>query len=96
MIYALPWGNLAYKQLIFKIIKDRTNIDIKPNIFNYSFKNLVILANNREGEYSLTDVFIADSTQSKTPRIINAKKALIIPNIESLKVQLELKERYNT
>ena len=91
MIYALPWGNLAYKQLIFKIIKDRTNIDIKSNIFNYSFKNLVILANNREGGYSLTDVFIADSTQSKSPRIINAKKALIIPNIESLKIQLELR-----
>jgi len=91
MIYALPWGNLAYKQLIFKIIKDRTNIDIKSNIFNYSFENLVILANNHEGEYSLTDVFIADSTQSKSPRIINAKKALIIPNIESLKVQLELR-----
>ena len=91
MIYALPWGNLAYKQLIFKIIKDRTNIDIKSNIFNYSFKNLVILANNHEGKYSLTDVFIADSTQSKSPRIINAKKALIIPNIESLKVQLELR-----
>jgi lipopolysaccharide export system permease protein len=91
MIYALPWGNLAYKQLIFKIIKDRTNIDIKSNIFNYNFKNLVILANNREGDYSLTDVFIADSTQSKSPRIINAKKALILPNIESLKVQLELR-----
>jgi lipopolysaccharide export system permease protein len=91
MIYALPLGNLAYKQLIFEIIKDRTNIDIKSNIFNYSFKNLVILANKNEGRLSLTDVFIADSTQSKLPRIINAKKALIIPNIESLKIQLELR-----
>ena len=92
MIYALPWGNLAYKQLIFKIIKNRTNIDIKSNIFNYSFKNLVILANNREGESKLTDVFIADSTQSKSPRIINAKTALITPNIELFKIQLELKD----
>jgi lipopolysaccharide export system permease protein len=91
MIYALPWGNLAYKQLIFEIIKDRTNIDIKSNIFNYNFKNLVILANNHEGGLSLTDVFIADSTQSKLPRIINAKKALIIPKIESFKVQLQLR-----
>jgi lipopolysaccharide export system permease protein len=91
MIYALPWGNLAYKQLIFKIIKERTNIDIKSNIFNYSFKNVVILANNSEEGFSLTDVFIADSTQSKSPRIINAKKALIKPNIKSLKVKLELR-----
>jgi lipopolysaccharide export system permease protein len=91
MIYALPLGNLAYKQLIFEIIKDRTNIDIKSNIFNYSFKNLVILANKNEGRFSLTDVFIADSTQSKLPRIINAEKALIIPNIESLKIKLALR-----
>jgi lipopolysaccharide export system permease protein len=92
MIYALPWGNLAYKQLIFEIIKNRTNIDVKSNVFNYSFKNLVILANNTEGKTILTDVFIADSTKPKSLRIINAKKALIIPNIESLKIQLELKD----
>ena len=91
MIYALPWGNLAYKQLIYDIIKNRANIDIKPNVFNYDFKNLVIFAKGQDGQFRLTDVFIADSTQSKLPRIITASQALILPKLGSLKLQLELK-----
>ena len=91
MIYALPWGNLAYKQLIYDIIKNRVNIDIKPNVFNYDFKNLVIFVKGQDGQFRLTDVFIADSTQSKLPRIITANQALILPKLGSLKLQLELK-----
>ena len=90
MVYALPWGNLSYKKLIFNIIKTRASIDIKPNVFNYDFKNLVILVKGREGQSKLTGVFIADSTQSETPKIITASRGLILPNPESLKIQLEL------
>ena len=91
MIYALPWGNLAYKQLIYDIIKNRVNIEIKPNVFNYDLKNLVIFVKGQDGPFRLTDVFIADSTQSKLPRIITANQALILPKLRSLKLQLELK-----
>ena len=91
MIYALPWGNLAYKQVIYDIIKNRVNIDIKSNIFNYDFKNLVLLAKDRDGPSRLVNVFIADSTQSKRPIIINANQAYIIPDSQSLKIKLELK-----
>ena len=38
MFWALPWGNNSYKVLIYDIIKNRANIDIKPNIFNKDFK----------------------------------------------------------
>lgn len=91
MIYALPWGNLSYKQVIYDIIKNRANIDIKPNVFNYDFKNLVLLAKGREGQSRLIDVFIADSTQPETPKVITANQGLILLDSESLKIQLELK-----
>ena len=42
MIYALPWGNLSYKKVIYDIIKNRASIDIKPNVFNYDFNNLFL------------------------------------------------------
>ena len=48
MVYALPWGNYAYKQKTFEIIKKRADINIQPNILNYDFKNLVIIAKARE------------------------------------------------
>ena len=90
MVYALPWGNFAYKQKTYEIIKNRADINIKPNILNYDFKDLVILAKKREKKYQFRDIFIADTTQSKSPKIITANQAIILPNIESLKIRLEL------
>ena len=55
-----------------------------------SVKNLVIIAKKRDKKFQYRDIFIADSTQSKSPKIITAKQAIIIPNIELLKVRLEL------
>jgi len=90
MVYALPWGNFAYKQKTYEIIKNRADINIKPNILNYDFKDLVILAKKREKKFQFRDILLADTTQSKSPKIITANQAIILPNIESLKIRLEL------
>jgi lipopolysaccharide export system permease protein len=91
MIYALPWGNLAYKQKTYEIIKNRAGINIKPNIFNYDFKDLVILAKERKEKFHLMDILVADTTpQTKQPRIITAYEAIIRPDMEQLKIRLEL------
>ena len=90
MVYALPWGNFAYKQKTYEIIKNRADINIRPNILNYDFKDLVILAKKREKKFQFRDILIADTTQSKSPKIITANQAIILPNIESLKIRLEL------
>jgi len=90
MVYALPWGNFAYKQKTYEIIKNRADINIKPNILNYDFENLVILAKTRKKKFQFRDILIADTTQSKSPKIITANQAIILPNIESLKIRLEL------
>jgi len=90
MIYALPWGNLAYKQKTYEIIKNRASINIKPNIFNYDFKDLIILAKKRKEKFHLFDILIADTTQSKQPRIITANQAIIRPDMKEFKIRLEL------
>ena len=103
MVYALPWGNYAYKQKTFEIIKKRAHINIQPNILNYDFKNLVIIAEAREKKNILKGIFIADTTETNSTRIITANKAIIIPNKETLKIRLvltkgtihELKDKLN-
>ncbi|SVA21079.1 uncharacterized protein METZ01_LOCUS73933, partial [marine metagenome] len=94
MVYALPWGNLAYKQKTYEIIKDRAVINIKPNIFNLDFKYLVILAKERHGQFQLMDIVIADTTRHKgpPPRIITADQAIILLDREALKIRLKLKK----
>ena len=81
MVYALPWGNYAYKQKTYEIIKNRADINIKPNILNYDFKDLVIIAKKRAKKFQFIDILLADTTQSKSPKIITAKQAIILPNI---------------
>ena len=90
MVYALPWGNFSYKQKTFEIIKNRADVNIKPNLLNYDFKNLIILAKIREKKLEFRDVLIADTSQPQSPKIITANKAIILPNIESLKIRLKL------
>ena len=84
MVYALPWGNYAYKQKTYEIIKNRADINIKPNILNYDFKDLVILAKKREKKFQFRDILLADTTQSKSPKIITANQAIILPNIGTI------------
>jgi lipopolysaccharide export system permease protein len=91
MFYALPWGNQGYKQLIFDIIQNRANFDIKPNVFNRDFKNLVLLVREKSGKAQMKGVFIADQTQPDSPQMISAREGIIIPDSESLRIQLQLK-----
>lgn len=91
MFYALPWGNQSFKQLIYNIVRNRASFEIKPNVFNSDFQNLVLLARDKEGDAVLKDVFIADSTVSTPPKIIVAREGAVVSDSEALKIQLQLK-----
>ena len=92
MFWALPWGNNSYKVLIYDIIKNRANIDIKPNIFNRDFKNLILLVKDRDQNSSLKSVFIAKNNGTDPPQIITSDEGIISSNPEILKIQLKLRK----
>ena len=90
MFWAIPWGNQSYKILIYDIIKNRANFDIKPNVFNKDFKDLILVAKERHQNSLLKGVFIAETTNKEPPKIITAREGIIYPNSETLKIQLKL------
>ena len=92
MFWGLPWGNNSYKSLIYDIIKNRANIDIKPNIFNRDFKNLILLVKDRDQNSSLKSVFIAKNNGIDPPQIITSEEGIISSNPEILKIQLKLRK----
>jgi lipopolysaccharide export system permease protein len=92
MFWALPWGNQSYKILIYDIIKNRANVDIKPDIFNKDFKNLIILVNERSQNSKLQGVLIANTSHEDSPQIITSNEGVIYSNPETLKIQLKLTE----
>jgi lipopolysaccharide export system permease protein len=92
MFWAIPWGNQSYKLLIYDIIKNRANVDIKPNIFNKDFKDLIIVVKKRNQNSLLKGVFIADNSHADSPKIITSNEGMIYSNPETLKIQLKLIE----
>ena len=92
MFWGLPWGNNSYKVLIYDIIKNRANIDIKPNIFNRDFKNLILLVKDRDQNSVLQGVFIAKNNGIDPPQVITSDEGIISSNPEILKIQLKLRK----
>jgi lipopolysaccharide export system permease protein len=90
MFWALPWGNQSYKVLVYDIIKNRANVDIKPNVFNRDFKDLILLVKEHQQNSTLKGVFIADTSKPESPQIITSEEGVIYSNRESLKIQLKL------
>ncbi len=91
MFWALPWGNQSYKVLVYDIIKNRANVDIKPNVFNRDFKDLILMVKEHQDNSVLKGVFIADTSKPEAPQIITSEEGFIVSNRETLKIQLKLK-----
>jgi len=90
MFWAIPWGNQSYKILIYDIIKNRANVDIKPNVFNKDFKDLILMVKERNQNSLLKGVFIADTSHDESPQIITSDEGVIYSNPKTLKIQLKL------
>ena len=91
IFYALPEGNQALKQMIFNIVKTRANIDIKPNVFNRDFDNMVLMVKEKSGENGFKGVFIADSSYSGSTKIILSEQGFILTDPAALRIQLQLR-----
>jgi lipopolysaccharide export system permease protein len=91
IFFALPWGNLSFKVMIYEIVQTRASLEIKPNVFNNDFKNLVVLVKEKNGEAQLKNIFIADSTAGQAPKIIVAEEGEVVTNPGLYKIQLQLK-----
>jgi lipopolysaccharide export system permease protein len=91
IFYALPVGNQALKQMIFDIIKTRANIDIKPNVFNRDFDNMVLMVKEKNGQNSFNGVFIADSSLKGATKIILSEEGFILTDPANLRIQLQLR-----
>ena len=91
IFYALPWGNQSLRQMIFEIVKSRANIDIKPNVFNRDFDNMVLMVKEKSGENSFKGVFIADSSHKGSTKIILSKKGFVMTDPTQYRIQLQLR-----
>jgi len=78
-IFAAPWGNRAFKDLIFKIAESKADIGIKERVFCEPFDNLVLYVNNfSRRERVLKDVFVVDRRDKNVTNTIVAEEGRIM------------------
>ena len=79
-VFAAPWGNRSFKDLLFKIAETKADLGIKERIFCEPFGNLVFYVNSfsRE-ERRLKDVFVVDRRDQEMTNTIVSDEAQIIP-----------------
>lgn len=90
--FLVPYGNIATRNLLFDIAKQKASIGIKERVFNDDFAGLVLYTEEipSHGDH-MKGVFICDTRMLKEPTTIIAQKGYFISNPESLQVTLRLK-----
>ena len=91
MIYGMPNGNQAFRELLFRILRTQANYEIKSKLFNNDFKNMVIYVDKKdENSPLMKGIFISETTKDNEYRIINAEKGSFISDKNAFVVQMNL------
>jgi lipopolysaccharide export system permease protein len=78
-MFAAPWGNRAFKDLLFKIAESRADLGIKERVFCEPFDNLVFYVNSfSRQERSLKDVFVVDKRDEEVTNTIVAEEGRMV------------------
>lgn len=80
-IFAAPWGNRSFKDLVFQIAQSKADLGIKERIFFQPFDNVTFYINSFSNtEKTMKDVFVVDRRDPTVTNTIVAKEAKIVSN----------------
>jgi len=82
-LFAAPWGNRSFKDLLFSIAESRADLGIKERVFCEPFDHLVFYVNHFDRkERMLKDVFVVDRRDEKVTHTIVADEGYILSQPE--------------
>lgn len=77
-LFASPWGNNSFKDLIFKVVETGANVGIKERVFWEPFNDVVFYINTFSSkERFMRDIFVADKRDPSVTNTIIAKEGRI-------------------
>lgn len=92
-IFAGPWGNSSFKDLIFKVVEAKADIGIKERIFSEPFDNVVFFINTISiRERVMKDVFVVDRRDTSVTNTIIAKEGRILLHPKSRMITIHFLE----
>lgn len=90
-VYALPWGNTAYKTLLYEALNTRVNISLKDQVFNDDFPGLMIYVDHYNQEkHTVSGVLIYDQRKQTETATIFARGGFIMADPAKRTLRLRL------
>jgi lipopolysaccharide export system permease protein len=92
-LYLVPYGNVASKNLLFDMAKQKASIGIREKVFIDDFRGILLYAEKIpiHGDF-LEGVLVSDNRISKEPSTIIARKAYLISNPDTMAITLRLED----
>ena len=91
-VYALPWGNSSFRQLLLEVIETRATLNLKERIFNDDFPGLVLYVDRySRSDNAMSGILIQDERDPKEASTIFAERGMIerVPDTKSLRLSLK-------
>lgn len=90
-LFLVPYGNVASKNLLFNMAKQKASIGIQEKVFIDDFRGILLYAESIpiHGDF-LEGVLVSDTRISKEPSTIIARKAYLISDPHTLAITLRL------
>lgn len=77
-IFAVPWGNRSFTDLVFKMAESQGDLGIKDRVFSEPFDNVVFYVNSFSSrQKTMKDVFVVDSRDKDMTNTIVAQEGRI-------------------
>jgi lipopolysaccharide export system permease protein len=90
-VYGQPWGNLAVKELTFKVVSSNLDVGLKERTFNDSFEDVMFYVNEIDlKNRTLIDVFVEDKRAKNIVSTVIAPKGKIFSEPDGLAYHLRL------
>jgi len=87
---AQPWGGGSFKSLAVKILKKRAGVGIEEGKFNGTFSNIMIYVESMPTFTEMEGVFIYDIRDPNAPKIIIAKKGVLLNDPGTAAIEFRL------
>jgi LPS export ABC transporter permease LptG/LPS export ABC transporter permease LptF len=90
MVVALPDANQKYREILFGIVTQKVESDVKPRVFFQDFPNYVLYPRNdaEPGQAGWSDILLANTTKPEAVELYMAKRGRIL--IDSVKRTVQL------
>jgi LPS export ABC transporter permease LptG/LPS export ABC transporter permease LptF len=90
MFDAVPAANQTFREIVYGVITQRVETEIKPRVFFEDFPNRVLYVGDTTAGGAWKDVFLADTSHPEQPTVFTAGAGRLVIDREKRRVDLVL------